>query len=599
MKKITQKAFLLYVVGIFILSTISEAAVSEKMHEASQFYQAREFNQALEIYEDLLKTPLNSWEFAVVKYDSGCVYLSEGENLKAITLLDSLSLQKDLPPLLVRNIKANLAFAYLNEGINISFNSLDSFSNKMFYLWEAQAALESAKQADCQLAKAEGAVNCDPSLDLTHIENAIKIEFSKLFEESKTYRIKFATLKEGLPLLFIGINQMERFTKLIEKVPPNTSLMKKYLEYAREKGGEWIPLWNEQQTRLENGFSHDSNLKQLNDLFLKAKKDYTEGLAEMLKSELKKGAEAFGESAAAMLELIHLAYGERPLEESLQKLLIFYQTVLFQSPLQVSLLDVLLKELKETEDLLPSSLKGKLDAARNDLSKAIELLEKGNRQARLYLLQAYHSVQLFHREIRPSTQNPPLRILEDVIEDQRYAISYTRLFIELHKKNEELPLAAENRFAQQQVLGNTENFSLAVLDWQKKEFKKKGDFKPSELCQSQPWDEVLPLFYRGYEAASQSLTLNERESLVYQGKALNEWQEALEKMKNPKHSNSSSCAGNRNETQPQDDKKKQKSGQSAQKDSFQNVASELMRMQEEDRLPRSQPEVPVQVERPW
>jgi hypothetical protein len=566
---------------IFLLiASTAYAAPVDKMFEASQFYEAGEFDKALEVYDELLKAPLQPWEMKIVKYDSGCVYQASGNNLQAISLFNSISLKQEAFPLLFRNIKTNLAVAYLKEERQVALHSLESFSKALFYLWESQAAVASAQTADCLLVKAEGAAECRPALDLVNINDEIKVEFAKVFEGIRTYWIKDATLKEGLPLLVIGTHQMEHFTKLLNKGLLSGKLLDDYLEFGRMKGEEWLPLWEEQEKLVVD--------EQFKIQFLKAKNLYKKGLNEMANGALTKTESSLAASGKTLMEFIHTAYGEHPIYERLQMLLVFYQTALLQDPLQISMLAALQNDALEAAELLSDN---KLEASNRYLSEALEFLKKGDPHTRLSLLKAYREVELVLRKVRPPADNLPMVILEDGIEDQRYAIIFNRQLIKLGETSQ------EEEIAQRQVSSDAEAFGSAALAWQIEAFHKKGNFTPEDLCQSQPWDEVYPLFDQGRQSVKKALLLQGEAALAFQERALDAWQQALQKLKDPKKSTTSLCKGAQ---QVQKGQSQQKSGQQTKETpSFEQVAGQLIRMQEEDRLPKKQTGISIEVEKPW
>jgi hypothetical protein len=129
-----------------------------------------------------------------------------------------------------------------------------------------------------------------------------------------------------------------------------------------------------------------------------------------------------------------------------------------------------------------------------------------------------------------------------------------------------------------------QSFYQVVLNWQRRAFSTIG-------CQHNPWDEVLPLFDKGYQAVVQGLAEEGEKTLVFQGRALDAWQAALQKLKNPSKSTNSSCKG----AQPEQPKSKEQKS----RPNFDKVAGQLLMMQAEDKQPKPQPEQPERVERPW
>ena len=374
-------------------------------------------------------------------------------------------------------------------------------------------------------------------MDLLEIQGALKMEFARVLEVLILIALKMCQLKKVCPCCLLGSIKCQKFTEFLQNINLNDKMLIHYLEFGVHKGKEWQPLWEELKTRLGLELPGNPKLNQYLTLFSTAGNNFISGLNYMGKGAIQKSGAAFEDSEKALSELFHGVYGANPLQEQVQKLYVFYQMALLQDPLQETTLAALQVQEQQVNDLLPANFKGQLDSASRDLAGSFDYLKGGdNAAARFYLLKASHEVALLARSVRPAEGNLPQRILEDAIEDQRYANSLNRQISEI-KKDE---FANEEETAQRQVLTTAESFQQAVLDWQTFHFQN-GPI--DDRCQSQPWDEVLPLFDKGWRSAQYSLDLSGPARLTEQGSVIAAWQEALKKMQEPRKPGSGSCHG--------------------------------------------------------
>lgn len=546
---------------LIILLLMTSRLYSDEMHDARQLYQAGEYDGALATFESMLREAQTPWEKSVLRYNIGCVILSSGHPFKAITVLNAISLSESTSPLLIKNIKTVLAMAYIQEAKAIQLDSLEAFSRGLFYLWEAHAAVESIEKAECQLEK-----SCKPSEDVNALRAEIAIAISQMYSGIKEYWTNHAQLKEGLPLLSINVYQIRKLAAIIQHERMHGKLLKDYLAYYKSNGEEWMPLWKEQE-KLLVGYP-----KEVFELFSSAKKSFLEGLASAR-------LEPLDASSKSLAQLLSAVLGKQPLFGQLQKLLIFYQAVLLHDPLQSSML----ASLEAQYALLPEELIQPLSQAKNTLSLSYQATLKGDSRARLLLLISYRDVELLLRKYRPSSINQPQTILEDAIEDERYAIIINRQEVRLEDFTESVK-------AQQYAVSEVDGFYDAVKAWQDHDFHKQGTLV--ERCQYRPWDEVLPLFNQGLSSARKALNYNGVDALIYQEQAYDAWKEALYKMNAPQDKSDSPCKGAQKTSESHQDEPTQAS-------SFEEVASQIIRMDEADRLPKEQVGTQPDVERPW
>ncbi len=191
------------VLGIYFMSALSylEAQIDESRFQAASIdYDAGDYDKSIEIYQDLLNDPLSNWQQAIVLYDLGSVYLASGQNDKALSLFNSINLGIDPQRLLLKEIRTNQAIAYLNQSQAVTGRSFDEWNKIFFYLQESLHAINSAKEADCELQKAEGSPICEPSEDLIAIEETLQFRLSRFYDQVRQFVDSLNLAQEKDPL---------------------------------------------------------------------------------------------------------------------------------------------------------------------------------------------------------------------------------------------------------------------------------------------------------------------------------------------------------------------------------------------------------------
>ncbi len=170
-----RKVFLL----IFLLLASSLTAEREEAAKAARYFEAKQYEKALDTYEGLLKQTLTPWERSVVQYNIGCAQLADGHPAAAIAEWSAIPLGVDPFPLLSRRIHTNIAVAKLQQIEKIDLTSSFAFEKATFLLQQARAYIQRAESEECALQKLEGAISCTPAADLEKIKSLIDEKFTK------------------------------------------------------------------------------------------------------------------------------------------------------------------------------------------------------------------------------------------------------------------------------------------------------------------------------------------------------------------------------------------------------------------------------------
>lgn len=196
-------------------------------------------------------------------------------------------------------------------------------------------------------------------------------------------------------------------------------------------------------------------------------------------------------------------------------LLFDYQLALLADKITEKSVQQLLQAQKQLTDFDQEIIK----SANADLEKSLVYLQKNQAdQAKFFLLAAFDQIEV----LNPLKAEMPADVLSQAWMQAHRAKELTQLsgFISDGQSS-----ILQN--AQQKVIKQADDFLPAVLTFEKKAFESKD--KKVQRCQKKPWDQVLPLFDKGYLNAQSALTgINQTQTaLILQTSTLVHWQEAL------------------------------------------------------------------------
>lgn len=280
---------------------MAEQPYARQMREAEAYFEAKQYAQAVERYENLLQTPLEQWQRAVLMYDMGCVFLAAGEWDQAKATFNSISLDNHLGPVLDERIQRNLMLLYMRQAESLSDSSNDR-RQAIDLLYKAIDLTPQVDQASCRLQQAEGVKECIPSYG-ADIMRKISIHFlAGLLQKEEEARIRASSLREGLALL---LQEDEYAISDIDFLINHKMHDKLKIRYGDLYNTEWnqaLPLWNSQREKLIN--DKIVGTKEGIELFERAEKEFKKGV-ELLEKKQENGAKgAFAASAEALRMLL-------------------------------------------------------------------------------------------------------------------------------------------------------------------------------------------------------------------------------------------------------------------------------------------------------
>jgi Ca-activated chloride channel family protein len=270
------------------------------------------------------------------------------------------------------------------------------------------------------------------------------------------------------------------------------------------------------------------------------------------------------------------------LEAGIQHLLNHYRRISRQQPLREDSLSSLLSRQQQIENLVQEPLKESYRQSERDLERSLDNARQDrHRMARFFFEKARYPLRSLLRTFSPQEERSSKAILANAIEDQQHALLLNRL--RLNTKRESLgedPLLNLVVQAQRQAIKTAEPYLSLVLKEQSERFHDL-QIPWNQRCQAVPWDQVLPLFDRGYQAAQEVASVGDL-SLPLQKKAVEFWLEAMRRLEQPPTGAPvPGCPGQQESKENQE------------------VLRNLQEMDQEDQLPKAKASSAPKVDKPW
>lgn len=569
---------------------------NEQLQRAAAFLEAENYTKAKEIYNSFNPIALSHAENAVVKYDEGFLLLKEGKFEESIQLFQEVLHHAPESPLLLRNLNKNLALAYLRYASTLSLKQKGPleqylFQNNLYQM--GNAALDQAIQADCELMRLKGAVECIISSDLKMMQQSFLnhlAEIKSLIKESAIFSSPFMS---KLFRLYTAQQAVIRDISFLQKESTPEDLRIRYVDAFIGEADTWIPLWNELKEWMQKEIAANHAKQSDYDLLISSQKNYKYALRFLEKEDFESSRKLIDESQNSLLDLVKSQWSAEATDALMIVLQQTMDEVIDNPPLTLSSLLVVESMAKFIHSFLKAI--GKESEWQHqtfaDISKQVSeavlvFKEYGSSLALLYLMEANQEIR---RHIAAaSLHQSPIDILKQVVQEQHHALSLNSGMTDAEAdKIKQFVL-----HAQQLAVAASSSFLEKVYAYQKDRFEDYAT-SPKSRCQYAPWNEVLPRFNDGFLEAKNSLDLlNTSFSLAIetQKKAFDDWREALANLENPKKS--SAC----NWSPPQSVEKQPQNKQAA---SAYDVLQDLQQMQDEDNKPKKETQPLKQGLRPW
>ncbi len=584
----------------FSLAFSETPSPEELVEQAEGYLEVGDVDRAREIYESLLKGNLDQWQRALIRYNLGCLEMLEGNWTKAIEEYNELVSRKNLSPVILSRLKQNSALALLGQAEDFmqGYEDQEEMSPSQSVLPYAllQEALKDSQEAmdiNCHLRKIYGYSSCAPSEDLQYIHRRIEQELAQILKKKAAYHLKHLPAYE---LILLLEEQEELMQKQLEKWPkkPSQHSLPPVSVFA-QTFNQNTPLWMSLRLSLASYSEQDRKL------FENAEKSFYEALQLLIQGSLDSALSSLLNSLKELKELYEAIPKPSPLITKMRKLIASIDDALDEHPLANLSIVKIEKEMQEFQSIIQSS-ELKMDL-KTDLQ---HLMAEGIHK--IQLTQEYldtnkpYSAAIFLTALEQSLRRGlvwltqpkavlPADVLKNAIDEERHALDLSLLTDPLPSKEGISTDMQKLLFQTQQTTNRDASlFYKAVLDWQNKQYH----LHPK--CLQSPWEEVMPLFYEGYDAskdAETQLSVNPPQmvnAIDDQKEALRKWQMALSlilKEIPPEEESKSTSSSPSNQSTPLKPKSSDK------------LLQDLMDMELDDRLPPSKQIKPKLVEKPW
>jgi len=173
----------------FGISGLQADLMDEQLKLANGYSSVGSSSQAVQVYRLLLQEATSPWQHAVIAYNMGNTFLSQGSWEEAVGTYDSIVEQDD--PVFLSNLSKNSALSRIYWAQQLSDSDLPKGIEQ---LEQSLEDVKSAKEASCLVQKKMGQNNCEIPQDLNEIERVAKELLKKLKEKPEA---KQASPKSG------------------------------------------------------------------------------------------------------------------------------------------------------------------------------------------------------------------------------------------------------------------------------------------------------------------------------------------------------------------------------------------------------------------
>jgi hypothetical protein len=242
---------------------------------------------------------------------------------------------------------------------------------------------------------------------------------------------------------------------------------------------------------------------------------------------------------------------KRPLDSQIEYLLKLYRKETEKAKLQMKGISSLNEKHEELEALfirarVEMNDTNLMDLVESDLAKAqqshgyaVRALEGLDSELTVVFLDdAKDWLRQAQEKLRGPLPQTPEELLVESIKSEKRALTVNQALMKTKDPELMLALTTISSDTQSRTLNTARFFPQLVLDHMNKEREPEEAIPDLDtLTQETPWDQVFPLFNSGFAAAELAENYIEARSYTLampeQQKAINDWEEALKKLKNP------------------------------------------------------------------
>lgn len=467
----------------FILTTIGFA--QELSDRAIAFYAIRDYPKSRELYQEQLVNPLPAWKKAFILYNIGTTFMAEGNGNEARGYFQSVPLDNDPSPLLLRYLNTNHGINTLRQAYTMILHPPYDIDKASLLLNDALQDFQAAFQAECTLD-----AECLEPQDLAEMSH---VASQLLFEVDQTRRTQFIQSLKPAELAYLLMEELQQaigyadFLKQTD-IPPNKRTA--YANFFYDRGYEQLPLWEKIGIPIKNSF--------------------VQGLTALKEGRIEQGSHAFEETMSLLKQL------EKESPQISEKLLFRYKLALAEDPLDSAYLRSL---QQDQQQLLPKSPANEL------LKNAIRLISKKQDAAGRFFLQgAFNELS----SLQTSDRSDPILVLQRLLDEQKKAALMTILFQNISQPDASALKLLQD--VQKRPLQGSREFIESSLAEQELSYQQESH------CQWHLWGSVFPLFQQGFSLGNQAashlanIPPDAIDAIPLQDQAIKKWDEALNEL---------------------------------------------------------------------
>ncbi len=467
-----------------ITSINGNESIQEYTIQGESYFEARDYQKALDVYQKLLTLPLKEWQIHRAAYNLGTVYLAKGDSIKAIRSFNTLNPTDLSVPRFGKNL-------FLNEGIALSLFSQSpfmqtngSFNGQIYLIQEGLSAFERAEKIACK--------NTQTCLlpRVKEWKEASVRSFIELTKKQRSYWLKEQNESFVATFLYFQIEQLRNKLNAVKN--------EKLLSYFVLQLKNLLPLWDHLKKMANNQVGHSSITFEKAGEFLE-------------KNDKKNAIKTLNESLEKLVPSIY----HPPIE---QADVLFSMMSLNNT---ISVLKKLIEKLKESHSDQWKDVIGILE--KSQLS-----FQANKRSEGAFFFLASNSLfsSLYHRE------NTPKAILKkslDIADQNLNVFALSTSISDDHDARIALTKSQES------LIAYASRFFPAVIALQSDNYQNAKD--PNIQCQQFPWDQVVPLVGSGRDFLKLALPLTDafdkEEAIQAQMAAIQDWKQAMNILMQP------------------------------------------------------------------
>lgn len=504
----------------------SEENLVSLSQQAEALGEARDYLAASHLYEQMLSHSLPAWQHARILYNLGVLQLAQGHPAEALTLFQKI-VPFDLSlPLFGRHLLLNEGIAYFHEA------EKHEIDQQSIFIQQSLRLFDQAQILDCQLQEKEHQTHfpfsCQTDSLLAQWIKTARLKLYTLFQQKRQDWIEQANVESLATFLSYQLQEwMQRFQALKMQKSFSSSDQTSFLAYFQDQAASLMPIWNALQQK-EFSLEQKEAFAHALDFYFSARQALNRQDVDSALNNWKQGREA----------LIPLSF---QIHKDLQQIKLNYEILLLQDPITLSTVKDLLAQFESLQ--VETEHSRSLKQVQDYLRLSVEALQNHDSlAARFFLLAGFQPAD----SLSSNQKKTPATVLRQAIQQASRTLQLLLSSEMISKESAYSSLILKILKRQQShVLTQAAPLIPSILEEQDLHFHQEKNANLS--CQQFPWEQVIPLYSRGYqfaEKAQQQLDKNPLDAAVIAGaqeETIKNWQQALNLILNPPQPNRGSA----------------------------------------------------------